>query len=293
MKPEQEEDVTVSMPINVGDLFAETDDLSPEEFAAYVRLQLHMWTRGGTLPHDPQRLARLARIDRAAFESVWQVVGKLFAHATGGLTHTRLVQQLERAREVRASMMEKARKGGRATSAKRKQLTLGLPPEAVPEAVPEAALEASPQASPQAHVIRSATGDHPDPDSGLSASSFPQILRLFSEIWTERYGETYMATPQDRSNLGRALRAFPGKEAIAAYPWEAAFRNYLADMSGWAAGEKRHSLVNFCTGGGLNKYRVSDPTAGYSQREIRSIQAGAKFDDVMAAFERGPNGRTR
>lgn len=102
-----------------------------------------------------------------------------------------------------------------------------------------------------------------------------------------------MATPQDRSNLGRLLKGFPSKAAIEAYPWEAAFRNYLADMSSWAAGEKRHSLLNFCTGGGLNKYRVSDPTLGFSQREVRSIQAGAKFDEVMSAFEGGPNGRAR
>lgn len=271
------------MPVYVQDLFADTDDLSPEEFGTYFRLLLHMWTRGGILPNDPQRLARLARIDRATFDTVWPVVGKFFSAATDGLTQKRLAHELARAREVRASNVKKAQKGGKASGVKRRQMALGLEPQVQPEAQPGVDLTSTP--SPE-----------PFSDSGLSAGSFSHsaLLRLFSALWEERYCETYLATPADRSNLGRLLRgSFPNKAAIEAYPWEAAFRNYLADMGSWAAGEKRHSLTNFCTGGGLNKYRVNDPTLGFSQREVRSIQAGAKFDEVMSAFEGGPNGRAR
>lgn len=282
-----EESVGPWMPVYISDLFIDTDHLSIEEFGAYLRLLLQMWARGGVLPNDPERLARLARIDRATFDRVWPVVGKFF-HATpeGELTQKRLAHELARARLVRTSALEKAQKGGKAAAAKRKQLRLGIEPEAVPEAHPEAVPEA---------LLRNAQSHFTDPDPGLSAGSFSGLLRLFSAIWEERYCESYMPTPQDRSNLGRLLKGFRDKAAIEAYPWEATFRNYLLDMSPWAAGEKRHSLTNFCTGGGLNKYRVSDPTLGFSQREVRSIQAGAKFDEVMSAFDGGggPNGRAR
>lgn len=291
-----EESVVSTMRVRIAEFLAETDELSAEEFTTYFRLSLHCWSRGGLLPGDPLRLARLAHIDGASFAAVWAVVGKFFcATSDGGLTHKRLCSEMERARVVGSSLRGKAQKAWRASAAKRKkskQLELGAQPEA------ELGVErdAQPGAELEAHVIRSAIVD-PDPDPGHSAGPFsrpfPHILRLFSAIWTERYCESYMATGADRSQLGRTLKDFPDKAAIAAYPWEAAFRAYLADMDGWEASKKRHSLVNFCTNGGVNKYRVKDPTAGYSQREIRSMQHGPVFNDLMAAFDGGPSGRAR
>lgn len=105
------------------------------------------------------------------------------------------------------------------------------------------------------------------------------VMGLFRGVWCEEYGEEYMPTAADRSQLGRLLRDFEDVAAIEAFPWLDVFRNYLADKSRWAAEEHRHSLKQFCSGG-VNKYRTRAGTEGMSQREVRSAT------NIQAALER-------
>jgi hypothetical protein len=223
-------------------------------------------------------------------------VGKFFAVSTDGetLSQKRLAHELERARLVGVSAQEKARKGGRASAAKRKQLQLGLEPQAPPGVEPEVQPQVQPGAQPQVLLDDLSPGDL-IPDSGHSAGPFSHsgLVSLFSAIWTEQYRETYMGTPSDQSNLGRLLRSFPDRAAIAAYPWEFSWRAYLADQTKWLAEEQRHSLAWWCTSGGVNKYRTQAKTVGYSDRELRGMQSSETFDKALDALEGGKNGRTR
>jgi uncharacterized protein YdaU (DUF1376 family) len=267
-----EDNVANWMPVYIADLFADTDDLSTEEFGVYLRLLLHMWTRGGVLPNDPQRLSRLARIDRASLDLVWPVVGKFFSAATGGLTQKRLAAELARARKVRSSNAEKAQKGGKASGAVRRQMKLGLEPQVEPQVELEADSETKPES----------TQSHPDQIPSLrsgSLSLFDLTLQSFRSAWAKIYFEEYIATQADKSQLGRLLNSLRGQDVT--LDWSAIFERYMQDHSQWTAGEKRHSLVNFCTSGGLNKYRVHNPAAGYSDKELRGRAAGGKFDEIM------------
>jgi len=306
---ETDDTVARCMPVQIGDLLGRTDDLSPIEFTVYLRLLLQMWARRGTLPNDPDRLSRLARVDRASFDLAWTTIGRLFhAYTVQGedvISEQRLTLEYEKARARAESIAEKGRKGGIISGGVRKQrpppeieaqLRLSLEAERKPSSSPASAeLEAQlkPRARTKRDLLRKSGSESGSPSlrSGF-LPPFESIIRIFSDLWRANYGKDYLVTPQDRSHLGRLLGTFPSVEAIEAYPWREALTNYLADMDKFVAGSHRHSLVWFCSRGGVNKYQVADRTAGYSDREIRGMQAGAKFDEIMDAMG-GLNGRPR
>lgn len=292
------EDAHPPMPINAAEFLAETVDLNAEEFAVYQRLTLHLWLRGGSLPDDPARLAAFAHVvEREAFDRAWLVVRRFFTVQGGTVTRQRLVQDLERARARMVSTAEKGRKGGLISGGVRRQALLpGLEAQlqAGPTAQVEAGVSTPARAREKISLRKSGSGSSATPSlrSGPSAV-FSRVVSDFSALWATAYGRKYHLTAQDRSHLGRTLGEFPSTEAIEAYDWRGAFTNYLADMDKFVAGTQRHSLAWFCSRGGVNKYAVADRTVGFSDRELRSIQAGAKFDEVMASIDGGQNGRTR
>ena len=301
------------MPVNAAEFLLETNELKPDELAAYFLLLLNMWARGGSLPNDPERLARFARVDRAIFDILWLNLGKLFDATPECLSQKRLTLQYEEVRLAKQVNVVRAQKGGKGLAGKRKeQLLLAVleaPPEAVLSKSSQAGLEHASSSAKHVSATISAqkAGSTRASDQGSGSETplltkrnsdsdsplFSGILRTFSAVWSEIYFEEYIPDSKDRAQLGRLLRSIPSAEKIRTYDWEGIFRAYLADMSIWNAEEHRHSLSHFVASGGLNKYRTKAPTVGYSARELRGKQSGEKFEQLISKLPGGVNGRAR
>jgi len=85
------------------------------EFGAYMRLLLHSWTEG-SIPADPDRLAKILGVTRRTFEAVWPNVSPCFTPCptdSGRLENNRLV--MERDKQVRRASenAENGKRGGR------------------------------------------------------------------------------------------------------------------------------------------------------------------------------------
>ncbi len=286
------------MPLYVKDLLCDTDDLSPEEFGLYVRLLLQMWIRGGCLPSDPERLARLARVDRALLDRLWVAVGRFFSPMPGGaLSQKRLALELEKARTARRSALEKAQKGGKASGASRrvsKQMELGVEPQVEAQEEPQEQLGAnleshSGSGSEPGSGSGSGSGSEPRPRSGSEVgalapapakrapSLFTVVVGAFRRAWKGEYGEDYALEAKDEGQLARLLQHRRNGFDFGAVDWDGVFANYMADKSHWTAGEHRHSLAHFCSSGGLNKYRVVPVLSGLDEKTKRSVAATQRF----------------
>lgn len=275
-----EDNVGTWMPVYIGDLTADTQDLSPEEFGIYLRLLLQMWTRGGTIPSDPQRLSRLAGCDATTLDRVWPRIGGFFSAPTdGSLTQKRLALELGRARQVRLSTLEKAQKGGVASGATRRARSQvqaedepGVQAQSEAESNLGMKLAATPSPSPSPSPE---PGPLPEESRALARTSPPSaysmVVAVHGEAWRGQYGEPYMPTGQDKSHLGRVLKSFRDRAAINAYPWRAVMANYLEDTDRFVAGVHRHSLAYFCSCGGLNKYRVEERLAGLTDKSRGNV----------------------
>jgi len=71
-----------------------------------------MWTRGGRLPLDHARLARVVGCDRADWDRVWMVIGHLFGLEDGHIVQARLSEELERAQARRIAAAQAGRRSG-------------------------------------------------------------------------------------------------------------------------------------------------------------------------------------
>lgn len=97
----------------VGDYLSDTAHLSAEEHGALLLLTLAAWPSAGVLPVDPSRLARIARIESAKWEMVWEAIAEFFDAVDGGkLLHRRVAAE----HAVVLAAREKARERGRSAS---------------------------------------------------------------------------------------------------------------------------------------------------------------------------------
>jgi uncharacterized protein YdaU (DUF1376 family) len=256
--------VDIFMPVYVADLLRDTDDLSTDEFGTYLRLLLHMWTRGGVLPDEPERLSRLAGVDRSGLDRVWPVIGKFFRASKGSLSQKRLSEELEKARLRKAAAVERARKGGIASAS----------------SATSSATSSEPQAPLQVD-LESSTSPSPLPSESKTKSSassegnaHARALGAFCAAWQAAYGEPYKPSASDKSQLGRLLRELGDADMVSTLP--ELFARYLNDHDPFIAQKQRHSLAYFCTSGnGVNKYRVS--AMALTDKEARGVMAGQQW----------------
>lgn len=105
--------VDVYMPWFVSDYLTSTALFSTLEHGAYSLLLFHMWTQGGTLPLEHDRLARAARVsDADEWAAIWRVIQVRFVPAgQGRITHPRLQEELEVARRLKTEATNRGRAG--------------------------------------------------------------------------------------------------------------------------------------------------------------------------------------
>lgn len=115
------------MPFFVGDYLADTAHLSAIEHGGYLMLIMNYWQRGGPLPADDRKLARIARMTDDEWSEARQNIAEFFECDGGEWRHARIDREISIATEKSA----KAKAAARASVASR------APKAAAPVAQPD------------------------------------------------------------------------------------------------------------------------------------------------------------
>jgi len=91
------------MPWYAADHRQDTPHLSLEQDGAYRRMIDAMWNAGGRLPNDPQKLARILRVDIRKWKFLSAAVLPFFEVDGDELTHKRVTAELAKAKARSAS----------------------------------------------------------------------------------------------------------------------------------------------------------------------------------------------
>lgn len=86
--------------------------MSDEEFGVYMRLLFHAWLEG-SIPSDPQRLARLTRRTKASFGRIWPAIAPCFEQKGPELVQKRLEIEREKQSQRSAEQTRRGLMGGR------------------------------------------------------------------------------------------------------------------------------------------------------------------------------------
>ena len=106
------------MPLYVADYLADTTHLSTLEHGAYCLLLMSMWRAGGSLPNDPAKLAKFARMTSAQWARIEATVMQFFDVSDSDVTQSRLAREIEKHAGVVRQRRESGSKGGRAKALK-------------------------------------------------------------------------------------------------------------------------------------------------------------------------------
>lgn len=109
---------TPFMQLYVGDYLADTIDLTTEQHGAYLLLLITMWRNDASLPNDPKKLARIARVHPPRWSKVWGAIEHFFDVSGDRITNKRLSKEHEKARHKSRSCAQNGSKGGAAKALK-------------------------------------------------------------------------------------------------------------------------------------------------------------------------------
>lgn len=111
------------MQLYVGDYLADTLHLTTEQHGAYLLLLMTMWRAGASLPNDPAKLARIARVSPKRWGQVWEGVAEFFDIEGDTITNRRLTKEHQKAVSISQERKQAGRKGGNANALKTKKPT--------------------------------------------------------------------------------------------------------------------------------------------------------------------------
>lgn len=106
------------MQFYVGDYLADTTDLTCEEHGAYLLILMTMWRHGATLPNDPKKLARIARLSPRKWASVWSEIERFFVVDGDTVSNARLTKEYKKARVKSDLRAQAGSMGGKAKALK-------------------------------------------------------------------------------------------------------------------------------------------------------------------------------
>jgi uncharacterized protein YdaU (DUF1376 family) len=84
------------MPLYAADYLADTAHLTTAQHGAYLLLLMNYWQRGGPLPDDDTRLARIARVGPREWAKMRGTISEFFSIADGNWSHNRVDSELAR-----------------------------------------------------------------------------------------------------------------------------------------------------------------------------------------------------
>lgn len=106
------------MQLYVGDYLTDTRHLTTEQHGAYLLILMTMWSKGGQLPSDPKKLARIAGLSGRKWASVWEEISEFFTVDGDVITNQRLQKEYKKARDKSELRAQAGSKGGKAKSLK-------------------------------------------------------------------------------------------------------------------------------------------------------------------------------
>lgn len=111
---------TPFMQLYVGDYLADTLHLTTEQHGAYLLLLMTMWRADASLPNDPVKLARIARVSTKRWPSVWSEIAPFFVVDGDKITNPRLTKEHQKAVSISQERRNAGKKGGEANALKSK-----------------------------------------------------------------------------------------------------------------------------------------------------------------------------
>ncbi len=98
------------MPVYVGDLIRDTQDLDDDEFGAYVRILLHYWTQDGMIGSDIDRIRRVTKKTPEQVEKIKYIMSRYFVLSENGYHNNRSDEELEKAKKRSEAASGKAKR---------------------------------------------------------------------------------------------------------------------------------------------------------------------------------------
>lgn len=141
------------MKLYVGDMIADTAELSCAEFGAYHLLIYSYWKKGSPLPDDDRKLARICRCTPDEWAEMRPALAEFFTIGRGVWSHKRVEHELSKA----GDLSETARSNGRLGAERRTEMILeinGYSQEEIEAAKAKAAEHAEPIRNMRAWLIK-------------------------------------------------------------------------------------------------------------------------------------------
>ena len=159
------------MPLYVGDYLGDTSHLTTTEHGAYLLLLMTLWRNGGSLPNDPQKLARYARCTRGQWDRMSPNIMPFFDMKDDAISHGRLSAELTKYTYSVERQRVKSSNGGRAKWLKNNKVGDAC---GIPQAMPK-------QCQPEPKVLVSllhSENQNPREDArALALSGQPELTR--------------------------------------------------------------------------------------------------------------------
>lgn len=109
---------TPFMQLYIADYLGDTQHLTTEQHGAYLLLLMAMWRAGGSLPNDPQKLARITRVSPRRWHLIAPDVMEFFTVDGGEITQKRLVEERKKASSISEKRSASGKLGGIAKALK-------------------------------------------------------------------------------------------------------------------------------------------------------------------------------
>ena len=102
-------DISVWMPLFIGDFLRETAHLSTEERGAYLLLQMHFWVSAKGLPDDDARLANITGLPLDRWLAMREVLAPFYVIDDGRWRHESLQAEWMKAKGRREANQKRAK----------------------------------------------------------------------------------------------------------------------------------------------------------------------------------------
>ena len=102
--------VDIWMPIYIGDLLKDTQDLDDKEFGAYMRILFYYWNLDGKMINDIDRIRKVTKYTAAEMDGIKYLLSRYFKLSGNKYTHKRADEELDKATNRRKSASENANK---------------------------------------------------------------------------------------------------------------------------------------------------------------------------------------
>lgn len=173
-KDAQASDVDLWFPFFIGDYLSDTMHLTTEEHGAYMLLIMAYWKNGGPLADKQNSLCSITRLHGDAWSNAQAVLEEFFSIENGFWIHSRIDEELKKARALKAKKVEKARKAAAARWKKHEKCSDDA--QGYAQALLEDVLEECPSPSPSpidtASSHEDAVSEH-SPPTAANCDEFP------------------------------------------------------------------------------------------------------------------------